>query len=84
MIDEEINRVLSQFIHQAAYERSYGTRADLYRFILDHFSYHAERIPYLSPGLMPPCGNCHECSRTRLPQKTSLRLLIKIIPTLGR
>ena len=45
-IDEEISRVLSQVIHQAAYERSYGTRADLYRFILDHFSYHAERIPY--------------------------------------
>ena len=45
-IDEEISRVLSQVIHQAAYEQSYGTRADLYRFILDHFSYHAERIPY--------------------------------------
>ncbi|NMH32835.1 accessory Sec system translocase SecA2 [Streptococcus sanguinis] len=45
-IDEEISRVLSQVIHQAAYERSYETRADLYRFILDHFSYHAERIPY--------------------------------------
>lgn len=45
-IDEEINRVLSQVIHQAAYEQSYATRADLYRFILDHFSYHAERIPY--------------------------------------
>ena len=45
-IDEEISRVLRQVIHQAAYERSYGTRADLYRFILDHFSYHAERIPY--------------------------------------
>ena len=45
-IDEEINRVLSQVIHQAAYEQSYETRADLYRFILDHFSYHAERIPY--------------------------------------
>lgn len=45
-IDEEISRVLSQVIHQAAYEQSYETRADLYRFILDHFSYHAERIPY--------------------------------------
>ena len=45
-IDEEISRVLSQVIHQAAYEKSYETRADLYRFILDHFSYHAERIPY--------------------------------------
>ena len=45
-IDEEISRVLSQVIHQAAYEQSYATRADLYRFILDHFSYHAERIPY--------------------------------------
>ena len=45
-IDEEINRVLSQVIHQAAYEQSYATRADLYRFILDHFSYHADRIPY--------------------------------------
>ena len=45
-IDEEISRVLSQVIHQAAYEHSYETRADLYRFILDHFSYHAERIPY--------------------------------------
>ena len=45
-IDEEISRVLSQVFHQAAYEQSYGTRADLYRFILDHFSYHAERIPY--------------------------------------
>ena len=45
-IDEEISRVLSQVIHQAAYEQSYDTRADLYRFILDHFSYHAERIPY--------------------------------------
>lgn len=45
-IDEEISRVLGQVIHQAAYEQSYGTRADLYRFILDHFSYHAERIPY--------------------------------------
>ena len=45
-IDEEINRVLSQVIHQAGYEQSYATRADLYRFILDHFSYHAERIPY--------------------------------------
>lgn len=45
-IDEEISRVLSQVIYQAAYEQSYETRADLYRFILDHFSYHAERIPY--------------------------------------
>lgn len=45
-IDEEISRVLRQVIHQAAYEQSYETRADLYRFILDHFSYHAERIPY--------------------------------------
>lgn len=45
-IDEEISCVLSQVIHQAAYEQSYETRADLYRFILDHFSYHAERIPY--------------------------------------
>lgn len=45
-IDEEISRVLSRVIHQAAYEQSYETRADLYRFILDHFSYHAERIPY--------------------------------------
>ena len=45
-IDAEISRVLSQVIHQAAYEQSYETRADLYRFILDHFSYHAERIPY--------------------------------------
>ena len=45
-IDEEISRVLSQVIHQAAYEQSYEMRADLYRFILDHFSYHAERIPY--------------------------------------
>ena len=45
-IDEEISRVLSQVIHQAAYEQSYESRADLYRFILDHFSYHAERIPY--------------------------------------
>lgn len=45
-IDEEISHVLSQVIHQAAYEQSYETRADLYRFILDHFSYHAERIPY--------------------------------------
>lgn len=45
-IDEEISRVLRQVIHQAAYEQSYATRADLYRFILDHFSYHAERIPY--------------------------------------
>ena len=45
-IDEEISRVLSQVIHQAAYDQSYETRADLYRFILDHFSYHAERIPY--------------------------------------
>lgn len=45
-IDEEISRVLSQVIYQAAYEQSYATRADLYRFILDHFSYHAERIPY--------------------------------------
>lgn len=45
-IDEEISRVLGQVIHQAAYEQSYETRADLYRFILDHFSYHAERIPY--------------------------------------
>lgn len=45
-IDEEISRVLSQVIHQAAYEQSYETRADLYRFILDHFSYHAERISY--------------------------------------
>ena len=45
-IDEEISRVLSQVIHQAAYEQSYETRADLYRFILDHLSYHAERIPY--------------------------------------
>ena len=46
-IDEEISRVLSQVIHQAAYEQSYETRADLYRFILDHFSYHAERIAEL-------------------------------------
>ena len=45
-IDEEISSVLRQVIHQAAYEQSYATRADLYRFILDHFSYHAERIPY--------------------------------------
>lgn len=45
-IDEEISCALSQVIHQAAYEQSYETRADLYRFILDHFSYHAERIPY--------------------------------------
>jgi accessory sec system translocase secA2 len=45
-IDEEISRVLRQVIHQAAYEQSYETRADLYRFILDHFSYRAERIPY--------------------------------------
>ncbi|MBP2621170.1 accessory Sec system translocase SecA2 [Streptococcus panodentis] len=45
-IDQEIEQVLSQVIHQAAYERSYASRADLYRYILDHFSYHAERISY--------------------------------------
>src|SRR5512139_3394279 len=33
---------------------------------------------------MPPCGNCHECCLTRLPQKTSLRLLSRMMPTFGR
>ena len=37
-----------------------------------------------SPGLMPPCGNCQECSRTRLPQKTSFFQLQRMMPTLGR
>src|SRR5690606_12455472 len=38
----------------------------------------------VSPYLMPPCGNCHECSRIRLPHQTSLWWLSRIMPTFGR
>jgi len=33
--------------------------------------------------LIPPCGKCHECSLTRLPQKTSFFQLQMMMPTLG-
>ena len=33
---------------------------------------------------MPPCGNCHECSRIRLPQKTWFFALTTTMATFGR
>ena len=44
-MDREINRVLTYVIQQVAYERVFENRAELYRFILHHFSNQAERIP---------------------------------------
>src|SRR5688500_15574930 len=38
----------------------------------------------LSPGLMPPCGNCHESCLMRFPQKTSFFEFSRIIPTFER
>ena len=37
----------------------------------------------VSPYLMPPCGNCQECVRMRLPQNTWLLWLSRMMPTLG-
>ena len=37
----------------------------------------------VSPCLIPPCGNCHEWVRSRLPQNTWLRALSRMTPTLG-
>ena len=44
-MDREINQVLTYVIQQVAYERVFENRAELYRFILHHFSNQAERIP---------------------------------------
>ena len=44
-MDREINRVLTYVIQQVAYEQVFENRAELYRFILHHFSNQAERIP---------------------------------------
>src|SRR5688572_17639827 len=37
----------------------------------------------VSPYLMPPCGNCQEWVRIRLPQKTWFFWLSRMMPTLG-
>src|SRR5471032_1146494 len=42
------------------------------------------RLLGVSPYLMPPCGNCHECSRTRFPHHTSFWAFSRMMPTLGR
>ena len=44
-MDREINRVLTYVIQQVACEQVFENRAELYRFILHHFSNQAERIP---------------------------------------
>lgn len=41
-MDREINRVLTYVIQQVAYEQVFENRAELYRFILHHFSNQAE------------------------------------------
>src|SRR3990167_4602779 len=37
----------------------------------------------VSPRSMPPCGNCQECERIRLPQNTWFLWLSRMMPTLG-
>ena len=38
----------------------------------------------VSPRSIPPCGNCHEWVRIRLPQNTWFFWLSRMMPTLGR
>src|SRR5690606_10578961 len=37
----------------------------------------------VSPRSIPPCGNCQEWERIRLPQNTWFRWLSRMMPTLG-
>ncbi|MDO4666268.1 MAG: accessory Sec system translocase SecA2 [Streptococcus sp.] len=43
-IDEELKKILKEVLYQAAYKRTYETKSDLYRFILEHFSFRADHL----------------------------------------